>query len=81
MLLPDKHMSLAESLIGLGGIVLGLLNSPKSVDQIYAIIAKDQSSKTLRSKHTYDTTLLAVMMLYAIGAVEPTESGSIRKCG
>lgn len=80
MYLPEKHITLAESLLGLGGVILMLLDTPKSVDHLHRQIAVSQSKGEFNSRHDYDSVMIAVLMLYAIGAVEPTEAGSIRKC-
>ena len=35
MLLPAKHIALSESLLGLGGLLLEMLASPKGIDELY----------------------------------------------
>ena len=34
MILPSKHIRFAESLMGLGGILLSIINEPKTIDEI-----------------------------------------------
>ena len=80
MLLPDKHITLAESIIGLGGFVLSVLDRPKTADQIYQRVKEARDDKSLPAFHDLDSVMLAVLFLYLIGAVEGTESGGIRRC-
>src|SRR5207249_484710 len=80
MLLPDRHISLAESILGLGGFVLGELDGPQSVDRLYAQVVAARDSHELPAYHDFDAVLLALLFLYSLGAVELTESGGVRRC-
>ena len=80
MLLPEKHISLAESLIGLGAFVLGELKAPRSIDQLYKRVAAASESKRLPAYHGFDSVVLASLFLYSLGAVEMTSSGDLRRC-
>jgi hypothetical protein len=80
MLLPEKHITLAESLIGLGGYVLASLAKPKTVDQLYQHVQEDWENKKFPAFHSYDSVVVAVLFLFTIGLVEATETGAIRRC-
>lgn len=81
MLLPDKHITLAESILGLGAFVLGeLLKSPQSVDRLYERVAEASESPVLPAYHDFDGLILAILFLYLIGAVELNENGSLQLC-
>lgn len=81
MLLPEKHITLAESILGLGAFLLSDLNEPKSLDRLYANVAVARENNSLPAYHDFDAVILAVLFLYSIGAVELTDSGGIRRCG
>jgi hypothetical protein len=81
MLLPDKHITLAESILGLGSFVLGeLLERPQSVDRLYKTVSEASESPTLPAYHDFDALLLAILFLYSIGIVEATENGGLKLC-
>ncbi len=80
MLLPDKHISLAESLLGLGALILGQLDDPGSMDDIHHRISQVNETKELPAFHDYESVALAVLFLYMIGAVEMTDTGDVRRC-
>ena len=80
MLLPDKHISLAESLLGIGAFVLGQLDVPRSMDDIYNRVKRANESEELPAFHNFESVTLAVLFLYMVGAVEMTNSGDVRRC-
>jgi hypothetical protein len=80
MLLPDKHITLAESILGLGGFIISLLDRPRTVDQIYQRVKDSRDDRSLPAFHDLDSVVLAVLFLYSIGAVESTESGAVSRC-
>lgn len=80
MLLPDKHISLAESLLGLGAFVLAQLDRPRSIDFLHERAAAARGTPELPAYHDFDSVVLAVLFLYSIGAIEMTNSGAIRRC-
>ena len=80
MLLPNKHISLAESLVGLGGFILAQLDRPVSVDGLHKHVIRAEKSGAFPAYHDFDAVLLAVLFLYAIGAVELTADGDVCRC-
>ena len=80
MLLPDKHITLAESLLGFGAFVLGLLDTPLTMDEIYKGVQQANETDELPAFHNFESTTLAVLFLFTIGAVEMTEFGEVRRC-
>lgn len=80
MLLPDKHVSLAESLVGLGSFLLAQLDRPASVDTLHKRLIKAERIGAFPAYHDFDAVLLTVLFLHAIGAVELTADGDVRRC-
>ncbi|WP_353570771.1 ABC-three component system middle component 6, partial [Candidatus Albibeggiatoa sp. nov. BB20] len=64
MLLPDKHITFAESLLGLGTFILESLSVPKTVDSLWAEFEKVRGEK-FPAYHSFDNLILAIDMLYA----------------
>jgi len=81
MLLPDKHITMAESILGLGAVLLQHLERPQPVDRLYDLTRDAMESGELPAFHDFDAVLLGVLFLYSIGAVELTAAGGVRKCG
>lgn len=80
MLLPDKHITLAESLLGLGSFILAAIDRPRSVDEIYNRVVEANETKELPAFHNFESVVLAILFLYTVGAVDMTPSGRIRRC-
>lgn len=81
MIMPGKHISMSESIFGLGGFVLSLLNTPKTLDKCWKELNKKYIDKNIiKKKHTLDTFILTIDFLYMIGSVDINERGEIYKC-
>lgn len=80
MLLPDKHITLAESLLGLGAFLLDELRKPMTIDQLHRRVYQKRETSDLPAFHDIDNLLLAVLFLYSIGAVELADGGRLRRC-
>jgi hypothetical protein len=79
MILPSKHISLAESIIGLGGILLEILiKQPCSLDSLWQEYSKINNKKDLYpAYHSFDNVILAVNLLYIIGAITINAEGKL----
>ena len=69
MLIPAKHITFSESILGLGSYVISLLSKPKSIDEIWANYQKDISLNDDMYKHSFDNIMLAFIFLYSIGKI------------
>lgn len=77
MLLPAKHISFAESLVGFGSFLLELLTEPLTVDQLWARF--EQDSKLYPAHQTFDNMLLTITFLYGINSILIGRNGEIVK--
>jgi hypothetical protein len=77
MLLPSKHLTLSESLIGLGAQLLKLLDAPLSIDELWWKFQKVNNTKRLAVYHDFDNVILALNFLYSIKAVNIDDEGRI----
>ncbi len=80
MLLPDKHVRFAESLLGLGAFVLERLEKPKSLDLVWQELGNAAETERMPATHSFEKLVLAVYTLYAIGAVRLDDEGRLAKC-
>lgn len=78
MILPSKHIRVAESLFGLGGIILSLLTQkPKTVDELWLKLTKLNNSPKLPAYHTFDNLILCLLYLFSIGAIDINQGEKI----
>jgi hypothetical protein len=81
MFMPDKHIKLSESLLGLGSYLLNMLSRPQTIDELWGHFTKDCLAGTYPVRHSFENLVLAVDALYAMGAVEECEqSGVLQRC-
>ena len=78
MLLPDKHISFAESLLGLGGFILENTRIPQDIDALWRTFERIRD-KQFPAHHSFDNLVLAVDMLYAIGAIDLDNDGKLKR--
>ncbi len=79
MILPTKHTNLSESILGLSGYLLTFLKvRPYSVDELWAKLeAIKQKGNVQYSKHTFDNLVLAIDLLFMIGAISMDNNDNI----
>lgn len=77
MLLPDKHITFAESLLGFGSYVLAKLSEPMTIDQVWR--AFERESKSYPAYQSFDNLVLAVDALFAVGAVTVNAYGELER--
>ena len=64
MILPSKHISQDQSLIGVGAILLKKLAIPQTVTNLWESIREDNAIGT------FERFVLALVMLHIAGAIE-----------
>jgi hypothetical protein len=73
MILPDKNITLSNSLIGLGSKIIIELCTPQTVSSLWEKVRK----RYLEIK-TFERFVLTLDLLYAIGLIE-LENGIIKR--
>jgi hypothetical protein len=71
VILPTKHLTPAQSLLGVAARLLERLDGPRTVNQLW------ESCRGDRRVGTFDRFVLALDLLFLLGAVEMS-SGTIR---
>ena len=64
MILPTKHITVENSLIGVGGLLLPLLRQPTTVSALWEV------AREMPQVATYERFTLALDLLYILEAVE-----------
>lgn len=80
MLLPEKHISLAQSILGLAGIILPFIKKPKSLDDIWSDYEKVNNTKDFPAEHDFNNFILAINYLFIIGVLEINSNNKIYIC-
>lgn len=80
MILPNKHITISQSLLGLGGYILTVLETPQTIDELWQYLEKTLGSPKFPTKHTFENMILALDFLYLIQAVDYTSEGKIERC-
>jgi len=73
MILPTTHISMKNSLLGVGAIVIEKLRHPRTVTALWNDLSK------LPEVATFERFVLVLDLLYLIGAIE-IEEGLLRRC-
>lgn len=76
VLLPHKHVRFCDSVIALAGYLRHLLAEPRTVDELWALIDRDNSGWPTRPSFTH--LVLAIDVLFAIGQVEAGKDGRVQ---
>ena len=64
MILPDKHVALGRSLLGVGAVLLARLDRPRSVSALWELCRADPLVGS------YESFVLGLDLLFAAGAIK-----------
>lgn len=70
MILPSKHLRTDQSLLYVGGQLLQLLVEPKTVSRLWDDMKQLRMPVAEQAPLSYDWFVLAIDLLYALGAVD-----------
>jgi hypothetical protein len=73
MILPSKHLPETRSLVGIGAEILGQLQEPRAVSELWERVRRARGPMPL----SYDAFVLSLTFLHMVFAVEQT-SGLIQ---
>jgi hypothetical protein len=79
MILPSKHLPQDRALLTVGAHVLTFLARPKTVSSLWEELNRHEVGLTAMPRRiTYDWFVLALDLLYALGAIE-LDSGLVAR--
>lgn len=78
MILPSKHIPPGRALLGVGAEVLRALDQPSTIASLWNALRSHRSADSKWPTLDYRWFVLAIDLLYIIGAVE-LERGLLRK--
>lgn len=80
MIMPTKHTTLEQSLLGFGSYLLGSLGEEgKTIDELWNNYQKDFSAKKYRAKQNFDNLVMTLLFLFSVNAIY-MDDGVIKRC-
>jgi hypothetical protein len=79
MILPTKHTTIEQSLLGFGSYILRKIDENNTIDMLWHQYQNDFNDNVYPAKHSFDNLLLTLFFLFSINAIEEG-NGEIRKC-
>ncbi len=79
MILPSKHLSQDRALLTVGAKILQRLSQPKTVSAIWEELSRHNIGRKNASPLRYDGFVLALDLLFLMGAIELEEGLLSRK--
>ncbi len=77
MILPGKHIRIADSLVGMGALVVETLDHPKELDVVWRDLLKIRAGRKLKARADVRTLILCLDFLYSLGLVEMLPDGRV----
>ena len=78
MILPAKHLSAERALLSVGGHLLEQLDVPQTVSSLWDSVRARRDTEDPRAPVSYDWFILALDLLFMMGAVT-VNRGVVRK--
>jgi hypothetical protein len=73
MILPSKHLSQDRALLTVGAVILRHLSAPVTVSALWEQVSRSSRDQTAPSPLRYDAFVLALDLLFLMGAIELRE--------
>ncbi|WP_431245316.1 ABC-three component system middle component 6 [Leifsonia xyli] len=79
MFLPTKGVSSERALLTVGSEILNSLHGDMSVSALWEVFVRSRRALPVKSRVTFDWFALALSSLYALGLIEMSDDGYIRR--
>lgn len=81
MILPTKHISRSESLLGLGAVLVKYLGKDSmTIDELWYKFSKVNNSNAFPAYHGFDHVVLAISFLFLLEHVDIDDQGKLFLC-
>lgn len=80
IIFPSKHVSLYDSIFGLSGVLIELLDKPISVEGLWVKFSAVNNTKRCPSYHNHQNFILALDLLYSFGVVDVDKNFNLHIC-
>ncbi|MBX9661384.1 MAG: hypothetical protein K2X00_22740 [Nitrospiraceae bacterium] len=79
MILPGKHLKADRALLTVGGEILTVMDKSASVSTVWERVRRLRSKREGASPLPFDWFILALSLLYAMGAIDLRDDMLIRR--
>lgn len=79
MILPNKHITVSESLLGFGAILLNHIRSSIHVDDLWVKFESLDQDTGFAAPQSFDNFILTLDLLFMIGLIELESDGKVRR--
>jgi hypothetical protein len=79
MILPSKHLSQNRALLTVGAVILRHVSDPVTVSALWEQVSRSSSDQPAPSSLRYDAFILALDLLFLMGAIELREGLLVRR--
>lgn len=70
MILPTKHLAQDRALLTVGARILPALENPNTVSALWELLSRDSTQTTTSNSLRYDAFVLALDLLFMMGAIQ-----------
>jgi hypothetical protein len=77
MIIPEKHLSLSESILGLSAFVLSNLKKPKNLENLWIKYRNLHKNNKFKAVHTIENFVLSIDFLFIIGLIKIDPEGRL----
>ncbi len=80
IIFPSKHVGLYDSIFGLSGILVELIDKPISIEGLWVKFSAVNNTKRCPSYHNQQNFVLALDLLYSFGAIKVDNNFNLHLC-
>lgn len=81
MIIPEKHVYLSETILGLGGLIISNFSQENTtLDEIWIKIDTLNKKQKYIANLNFDNFILAIDFLFLLGMIEMKSGGILKKC-
>lgn len=78
MILPSKHLPQGRALLTIGAAIIAHLSRPTTVSALWEQMPRDATGEKVAESPSYDAFVLALDLLFLMGAVEVRDGLLVR---
>jgi hypothetical protein len=77
MILPNKYINLAESLLGFSAYLTLFLGTPKTLDELWLNYQQQLATGAYPVSNSFNDMVLSIDLLYLLGLIKAVDGGAI----
>jgi len=77
---PSKHVNLYGSILGLSGVLIGLIDKPTTIDNLWSRFSAINNTKFCPTYHNHQNFILALDILFSFGVLKIDKEFNLYLC-